>query len=73
MTCRDLHDKLARWSLKLQQYNMVVVHKRGCLHRIVDALTRAEIAPIHCLLHATHALPNDLESDDDHLATTMSP
>lgn len=45
MTCRDLQGKLARWSLKLQAYNMVVVHKRGWLHRNVDALSRVEICP----------------------------
>lgn len=29
MTCKDLQGKLARWSLNLQAYNMVIVHKKG--------------------------------------------
>lgn len=49
MTSKDLHGKLARWSLKLQMYNMVVIHRKGKLHRNVDALTRAEMAPVQLL------------------------
>lgn len=74
MTCRDLHGKLARWSLQLQQYNMMVVRKRGRLHQNVDALTRADIAPLQCLLQASHLLDSEDEDDNSSCSSceTMS-
>lgn len=53
MTCRDLQGKLARWSLKLQAYNMLIVHKRGQFHKNVDALLRLETSPVQHLIRAT--------------------
>lgn len=70
MTCRDLQGKLARWSLKLQAYNMVVVHKRGRLHRNVDALSRVEICPSKYLSEMASTLYDlDSESESDDQST----
>lgn len=52
---------------------MVVVHKKGCLHRSVDALSRAEIAPVHCLLHVAHCLvQEDADEVPDDSSSGMS-
>lgn len=64
MTCKDLQGKLARWSLKLQAYNMVVVHKRGRLNRNVDALSRAEICPAKYMSELASSL-YDLDTDSE--------
>lgn len=64
MMCKDLQGKLARWSLKLQAYNMIVTHKRGCLHRNVDALSRVEVSPARYLAGMTSSL-YDLDTDSD--------
>lgn len=33
-------DRLARWVTKLSQYRFTVIHKKGTLHRVPDALSR---------------------------------
>lgn len=65
MTCRDLEGKLARWSLKLQMYNMIIVHKKGKLNRNVDALSRAEVLPVQQLVAMAEQTfdEEDLEAD----------
>ena len=38
---KDKNSKLLRWSLILQEFDMVIEHKKGSTHRNVDALSRA--------------------------------
>ena len=38
--CKDINQKLLRWSLILQQYNFTIVHKSGYEHKNADALSR---------------------------------
>jgi transposase InsO family protein len=38
------NDRIARWSLELQPYNLTVLYKKGALHQDVDALSRGAIA-----------------------------
>ena len=40
MTTKDLTGKLARWSLKLQEYDFIIDYRKGALHANVDALSR---------------------------------
>ena len=37
---KDATGKLARWALKLQQWDFDIVHRKGSLHQIPDALSR---------------------------------
>lgn len=39
-TCRDPTGKLARWAIKLSEYNYTVVHKSGIAHKDADCLSR---------------------------------
>jgi transposase InsO family protein len=39
-SCQDKNMKLLRWSLKLQEYSMTIVHKPGREHVNVDSLSR---------------------------------
>lgn len=39
---KDIDGRLARWQLKLQQYNFTVRYRPGTLHSNVDALTRQD-------------------------------
>ena len=34
--------RLARWALHLQQWDFDIVHRRGTLHQVPDALSRAQ-------------------------------
>ena len=62
---KDLDGRLARWQLKLQQYNFTVQYRPGRLHSNVDALTRQDTdcpaAPppkqINCLLTLNKMCP----------------
>lgn len=67
MTSKDLHGELARWSLKLQMFNMIVDHRKGKLHRNVDALTLAELGLVQMLNFAaedTYEQEAEWESDE---------
>lgn len=66
MTCKDLQGKLARWSLKLQAYNMVTVHKKGRVLRNVDALSRMDTTAAHYLaLALADERENSLDNSDE--------
>ena len=38
---RDPTGRLARWNTALQMYNIEFVHRKGALHKVPDALSRA--------------------------------
>ena len=38
---RDPTGRLARWNTALQMYNIDFVHRKGALHKVPDALSRA--------------------------------
>ena len=38
--CKDVNQKLLRWSLILQQYSFTIRHKNGSDHKNADALSR---------------------------------
>ena len=40
MTCQELKGALARWALKLQEYDFEILYRPGTQHTNVDALTR---------------------------------
>ena len=46
---KDPTGRLARWSMKLQQYDMVLEHRKGVLNTVPDALSRAPRAEINML------------------------
>lgn len=47
---KDMNGRLARWALKLQQYDLEFEHRKGKLHVVPDALSR-DIASVElCLL-----------------------
>jgi hypothetical protein len=62
MSTQDFTGKLARWSLKLQEYEFEIEHRPGKTHGNVDGLTRADSDPSEphsepkidmCMLHDT--------------------
>lgn len=40
----NANQRLMRWSLALQEFNLEIVHKRGTENQIADALSRAHSA-----------------------------
>ena len=38
---KDPAGRLARWATSLQAYNFTIVHRKGALHHVSDALSRA--------------------------------
>ena len=38
---KDPTGRLARWATALQAYNMNIIHRKGALHKVPDALSRA--------------------------------
>ena len=38
---KDPTGRLARWAMELQNYNMTIIHRKGALHKVPDALSRA--------------------------------
>ncbi|KZS10174.1 Uncharacterized protein APZ42_025415 [Daphnia magna] len=45
MKKKSLVGRLARWSLQLQDLDLEIVHRSGCLHSRADALSRNRVAP----------------------------
>ena len=37
---KELTGRLARWALELQQWDVRIVHRKGAMHRVPDALSR---------------------------------
>lgn len=57
---KDPQSRLARWALKLQQYDCEFIHRKGKLNVIADALSRAvEIVDIH--------IEDDNDLDDEYV------
>lgn len=46
---KDPSGRLARWAVRLQQYDLVIEHRKGSLNTVPDALSRAPLAEISLL------------------------
>lgn len=58
MTQKDLTGRLARWSLKLTQFNFTIEHRKGSLQVVPDALSRCFVEAIE----TGKIIPIDLDS-----------
>ena len=44
MSCEHRNGRLARWALKMQEYDFDVIHRKGALNANADAMSRPPIA-----------------------------
>ncbi len=50
---QNLNQRLMRWSLVIQEYNLEIVHKRGSEMVLADALSRAVGPEMPCVIEET--------------------
>lgn len=62
---KDPVGRIARWALRLQQYDFEVIHRKGKDHVVADALSRA-VPPIDCV-----AAPDPTNGQQDKWLQTM--
>ncbi|KXZ41350.1 hypothetical protein GPECTOR_528g522 [Gonium pectorale] len=67
-SAQDLHGKLARYALKLQQYDFDIVHRAGTAHGNVDGLSR-----LGHLVNEDEEEPNSAEPEEASLMEWLSP
>lgn len=60
MNQKDLSGRLARWSLKLQAYDLKIEHRKGSANVVADTLSRMQNEE----LHGTVGKPIDLEDSE---------
>lgn len=53
MSTRDQNSRLARWNLRLQEYDFEIVHRSGKTNQNADALSRAVVREVNVFLPST--------------------
>lgn len=70
MESKDLHGRLARWSLKLQGFNFSIQHIKGKDNVVADTLSRIHCDSINEFREAVHNFNPGIDLDSKHFEDT---